>query len=109
MILIIYRFGFEDWILVLIALVPGLCILFTFMVLFMVYLTDLLICSFGCFPFKFRGREFGSDCAGSWPLLSSSFSLLLFFLIMRLNYFYIKHEQNSQVHFIFNFKETSYK
>ena len=73
MILIIYRFVFEDWILVLIALVPGLCILFTFMVLFVVYLTDLLVCSFGCFPFKFRGREFGSDCAGSWPLLPAPF------------------------------------
>ena len=26
--------------------------------------------SFGCFPFRFRGRDFGSDCVSSWSLLT---------------------------------------
>ena len=26
------------------------------------------ICGFGCFPFRFRRREFGFDCACSWSL-----------------------------------------
>ena len=33
------------------------------------------ICSFGCFPFRFRGRELGYDCASSWSLLSFKFSV----------------------------------
>ena len=27
------------------------------------------ICNFGCFPFWFRGRDFGSDCISSWSIL----------------------------------------
>ena len=33
-ILVISRFGFEGWIWILIASVPGLCILFTFMLVY---------------------------------------------------------------------------
>ena len=31
------------------------------------------ICSFGCFPFWFRGQDLGSDCVNSRPLLTFSF------------------------------------
>ena len=44
-----------------------------------------LYCSFGCFPFRFRGREFGSDCASSWPLLSFYLSEMIAFNTMILD------------------------
>ena len=35
-----------------------------------------LFCSYVCFPFRFRGRGFGSDCASYWSLLSFYFLIL---------------------------------
>ena len=86
--LVVSHFGFEGRTLGLIASVPGHCdyLLLEYALFFrkrsipaldVGYLTvsllhfDLFvmsICSFGCFPFWFRGQDLSSDCVSSWSL-----------------------------------------
>ena len=41
------------------------------------------ICSFGCFPFWFRGQDLGSDCVSFWSLLTFYLWNVAFYKFMR--------------------------
>ena len=47
-VLVISRFGFEGWVLVLFASVPGLCIRFTFRWVYVISCTFALNIDYGC-------------------------------------------------------------
>ena len=46
--------------------------------------------NFVCFPYGFLGRDFGSDCAGSWLLLIISLSFIKNIAKFRKLFFFIK-------------------